>query len=113
MRRIDVTLNEPITSVRQLASSDRVALVPAPAAVVAAQPSTAGRRRTSTGRISATPIIGRRRFASNRALGSCARTSPSGVSVASWSRAIIRSSQARCHRASRPRNRSGGPSMVR
>jgi len=35
-RRIDVTLNEPITSVRQLASSDRVALVPAPAVVVAA-----------------------------------------------------------------------------
>jgi len=40
-RRIDVTLNEPITSVRQLASSDRVALGPAPAVVVAAPVTTA------------------------------------------------------------------------
>lgn len=53
-RRIDVTLNEPITSVRQLASTDRVTAAPAPAVVVAA-PVTTAQVATITAPVVVTP----------------------------------------------------------
>jgi hypothetical protein len=46
-RRIDVTLGQPVTSVRQLAASDRVVVQPAPTAVVVA-PTTTARVATVT-----------------------------------------------------------------
>jgi len=52
-RRIDITLGEPVTSVRQVASSDRVAVQPAPAAVLVAPPSS----RVATVTVPAEPVV--------------------------------------------------------